>query len=389
MSQHRELSQTWTTEKLYFDGDEYFASVVKAIDSARKEIDLETYIFNSDEMGRWLEQRLIAAAHRGVRVRLLVDGIGASSWIGAWSKEFLKSGIELRIWNPLYVGPFLYGVVRFLLRRRGAARFFSRLNRRTHRKYVIIDRHRAFSGSLNVAREHLKKFSGNRAWRDTGIEVEGVEVRHIRFAFNYAWDRAYTLSGRRRWFFRRRRPKHPTESLVRLNLTRRNRHRFWRDLLNRLRSAQSRVWITNPYLAPTNSLVKALRESRRRGADVRLLVPAQSDVFFMKWVAIAYYGALLRSGVRIFEYQPRFLHAKSILIDDWAMVGTSNLNTRSFLHDLEIDIVVSARSSRDQLTNQFELDLKHAREITTRDWQGRFWVSRLGRLLSFWFRNWI
>ncbi len=379
----------WTEERLFFDGDGYFNALLAAIDGARESVVLETYIYYPDEMGRWLEQHLIAAARRGVRVRVVVDGIGANSWIQNWDPKLERSGVQVKVWSPVFVGPFLMGIARGLLRKRGVSRLLSQTNRRTHRKYCVIDGRTAFVGSFNIARQHLPKFHGPGAWRDTGLRLEGSQVAHISHAFDHAWDRGYTPAGKRRWFGRRRLPRLHADSLVRLNLTRAYRRRFWRDLLARLRGAERRVWITNPYLAPTHSLLKALTRARQRGVDVRILVPARSDVFFMRWVATSYYWALLAGGVRVFEYQPSFLHAKSVIIDDWAMVGTSNMNTRSFLHDLEIDIVLAGERAKTDLAERFETDLAAAREITPRDRRGRMLSSRLGRLFLYVLRSWL
>ncbi|MCM2282829.1 MAG: phospholipase D-like domain-containing protein, partial [Bdellovibrionaceae bacterium] len=211
----------WVQEQLYFDGDRYFDALIAAIERAQKSIVLETYIFYSDEMGRWLESHLASAAKRGVRVRVVVDGIGANSWIHAWNPLLLKSGVEVRIWNPLYVGPFLMSVARGLLSRKGVSRLLSHTNRRTHRKYCVIDGETAFVGSLNISSAHLARFSGDKAWRDTGIQVHGPEVDQICNAFDHVWDRSYTPSGRHMWFGRRRHPELDVQSPVRLNLTRR------------------------------------------------------------------------------------------------------------------------------------------------------------------------
>lgn len=372
----------WLRETLYFDGDSYFSDMIRAIDSASATIELETYIFYPDAMGNWMADRLEAAARRGVRVRLLVDGIGALSWIHHWPQSLRDAGVEIRIWKPVRLWTLLSHVATSLLQRRYSA-FLLHHNRRTHRKYCVIDEGRAFVGSHNIAANHLQRFSGAKAWRDTGIEVAGPELSVLLKAFNLAWDRSHTPEGRRRWFWQRRLPRLNLQSPVRLNFTHRLRRHFRRDLLTRIRGAKERVWITNAYLTPTTPLVTALLHAVRRGRDVRLLVPSTSDVFFMRWVATSFYGALLEGGVRIFEFQPSFLHAKSVVIDDWAMVGTSNLNRRSFLHDLEVDIVVSKSENRARMAEQFNIDLQSAREVTSIEWHGKRWTRFLGQLFSY------
>src|SRR4051812_22622010 len=165
----------WAHERLHFDNETYFDSLVRAIDSARTSIELEMYIFNPDELGRLIEKHLEQAADRGVKVKVLIDGIGALSWVGAWSKSLPESGVQIRIWNPVYSGPFWSGIIR-TIRRRGLARFFFHVNRRTHRKYVIFDSELAFVGSQNISRMHMRRYAGDEAWRDIGIELRGEGI---------------------------------------------------------------------------------------------------------------------------------------------------------------------------------------------------------------------
>ena len=276
-----------------------------------------------------------------------------------------------------------------MMRKRGFSRFFFHLNRRTHRKYVVVDRELAFVGSQNVSNVHVKKFSGKQAWQDLGIVVKGPGLAFLQNAFDHAWDRSYTPEGRRRWFRRKRAPRLKPFSPVRLNLSPWLRRKFWRDLLYRIRNSKERIWITTPYLAPTRFLLRSLMKASRRGVDVRILLPASSDVFFMRWIATSYYRILVGNGVRVFEYKPRFLHAKSIVLDDWAILGTTNMNVRSFLHDLEVDIVVTGENTKQELASNFESMLKDAKEITNGNITQKFWSGRLGRLFSKVLRYWV
>ncbi len=375
----------WLSETLYFDGDSYFSAVLSAIDKAQTSIELETYIYYDDEFGREVEHHLEAALDRGVAVRLLVDGIGSVSWL---SRKPAHTKVPLRIWNPLVYGPVIWSLLRSLRTGR-FLRPLLHVNRRTHRKYCIIDRRIGFVGSLNISRDHLSRFYGKLAWRDTGVRIEGEGLEILNHAFDYAWDRARTPAGERHWMGRHAIGPIRSNSLVRINVNRITRRRCRQDLISRLRKARHRIWITSAYFVPTAPLVKALLESRRAGCDVRILVPATSDVFFMHWVATSFYGVLLEGGVRIFEYQPTFLHAKSMLIDDWAIVGTSNINSRSVLHDLEIDIVLTSAESRHELGQQYERDLSRSREISTVEWRGWRWARRAGNLFTYFLRSWL
>jgi cardiolipin synthase len=146
--------------------------------------------------------------------------------------------------------------------------------------------------------------------------------------------------------------------------------------------AQRRIWIENAYFVPDGSLLRALSAAAESGVDVAIIVPAVSDVVFIPWVTTAFHDGLLRAGVRIFEYTKGMMHAKTILVDDWGLVGSSNLNHRSLLHDLEVDVVLADESASRSLHDQFLIDCTHARQVTLESWRERPCLERyVGRLL--------
>jgi cardiolipin synthase len=150
----------------------------------------------------------------------------------------------------------------------------------------------------------------------------------------------------------------------------------------RILGAERRIWIANAYFVPDGSLVRALRVAAEAGVDVRVVVPAVSDIFFMPWVTSAFHVGLLRAGVKIFEYTGGMMHAKTMLIDDWGLVGSSNLNHRSLLHDLEADVVVDSSGACSSLEGQFKSDCENARQVTLDTWTERPWLERtIGRML--------
>jgi cardiolipin synthase A/B len=385
------MDKTWTEERLFFDGDEYFDDLLEGVAQAQVSIELETYIFSADPLGRRVEEALSAAAGRGVNVRLLVDGIGGLGWFDKQSQELKASTVKVRVYHPVLISGF------FKNRRRGT--LFSRMNRRDHRKVCLIDGETdkavAWVGSLNIAGSHCRSILGQDAWRDTGVRLRGEGLKDLLIAFNNAWARSHTADGKRRWreslqissFASGRvfgeRLKSP---VVRLNYTRRLRRKNAFQLRTRLRSARQRIWITTAYFAPTPNLVRRLTNAAKRGVDVRILVPRKSDVFFMPWVTTAHYAPLLVEKVRIFEYLPRFLHAKSVIVDDWVTVGTTNLNQRSLLYDFEVDIVIKNEASLQLIDEQFLKDLAQSEEVKVAP--GGL-ASFLGRLINFFWRRWI
>jgi cardiolipin synthase len=171
-----------------------------------------------------------------------------------------------------------------------------------------------------------------------------------------------------------------------LNHTRRLRKRTYEELLHRISTAQSRVWLTNAYFAPSGKLARSLKAACERGVDVRILVPRNSDVFFMPWVATAHYVLILKYGGKVYEYLPRFLHAKTTVIDHWATVGSSNLNRRSLLHDFEIDLVLIDKTVKQTLADQFLTDLQSSEQVLAA--RGGI-TAFLGRVISRLLKNWI
>ncbi len=362
------MSRTWTREDLIFDGDEYFASVLRGIDSAKKSIAFETYIFDDDPIGRRFEAALARAAQRGVEVRVVVDGIGARHWVENRAARLGEEGVDVRVYHPIWIYEAMSRVLRDLGVSLKALEYgrilLSRINRRNHRKTVIIDSARAWVGSLNISADHSAEVRGAEAWRDTAVYVEGPPISALLIGFDYAHRRARPIKGRREWTQMILNPVPKFRSaVVRQNFTLKLRRRTYQEFLKRIAKARRRIWITNAYLAPSAPVMKALARAAKRGVDVRVLVPRKSDVFFMPWVAASHYSALLKSNVRIYEFGPRFLHAKSVLIDNWATVGSSNLNGRSLNKDLEVDIVVRKPSSIRKLARQFDRDLQESEEV--------------------------
>lgn len=338
----------WTRENPYFNGDDYFRDLIGEIDRARRSIDLQYYIFAADALGLRMVDALKRATRRGVRVHIVVDCFGSWDSIGWLQGELQNTGATVVVYHPF---PWLQGF------RRG-----SDLLRRNHRKVCVIDRSVAWVGGMNVDARHLREIAGDEAWRDNGVRVEGRPVRLL------LW---YGRKFRRKFF--RTLPSLKRSSVTELPV-RLNDRLLWRrqlnaDLLQRIRKARNRVWITSAYFVPAGSVLRALKRAANSGADVRILVAHESDLPFMEIVAYAFFYGLLSSGVRIFRYFPRMLHAKNIIVDDWCVTGSSNFNHRSFLHDLEADVVLGKEESRRAFEEQFLLDLKSSHEITLQNWR--------------------
>jgi cardiolipin synthase len=373
----------WERCEVINDGDAFFNSLEAAIDGSRVSVDLEFYIFAADRTGERFFEALARAVRRGVVVRLLIDGIGSTTFARQYRERANSAGILLRVFHEAPWERCEWWPRRRIVpeKRSTWRRVIRRLNHRNHRKVCIIDGRTAFVGSFNVTKYHLASEMGAAAWRDTGVIVEGPELISLSTTFEDVW--AGRLQRLRR---KLRRKRLKTSPLVRLNVTGKQRRENYLDLLVKLLRAQQRIWITNAYFVPDGSLLRVLSFVAREGVDVRILVPGFSDVVFIPWVTSAFHFGLLSAGVKIYEYRGSVLHAKTMLIDDWGLIGSSNLNHRSLLHDLEADIVVTNEGSLKKMREQFERDLGRSVEVTLENWRQRPFLERfLGRVFL-WFR---
>lgn len=383
----------WDEEEVFASSDEFFAGLLAEIQQAQKSIDFEVYIFELDRLGKRILTALEAAAARGVEVRLMVDGVGSPSWNAPLLKTLEQNKLNARIYRPY---PWVKMGLRFYPRMfqfHRLGNLFRKLNRRNHRKVCVIDSKVAWVGSMNVAEKLMRSYASHEAWRETGTRVRGAAVEVLTFAFERAWMMAW--AGRPRSFHLRKTKIQQMvlfwkkNTLVRLNLSVYLRNLYYQDLLERLHTAHQRIWITSAYFIPSGSILRALRTAARSGVDVRILVSKKMDVKLVRWVMRVVLSALIEARVRVFEYESRILHAKSMIVDHWAMVGSSNLNHRSLIHDLEVDVVLNRVDSLKDLEKYFIRDLSSAKEMTLEESRSDWSLQKiLGRILFF-FRYWL
>lgn len=357
--------------QLIVDGDDYFQRVLSAIQQAQHEILFEAYIFSYDLVGKAMLQALKEARNRGVQVQLLVDGIGSLLSQSDLIQECGKLRIPIRFFHGL---PRAFEIQRWL-------RFFSAFNNRDHRKVVLVDGKKVFLGSYNITKVHSAKEVGDEAWRDTAVELdcdpEDPNIFRLRQAFHKTWARSDSKR-----FLRFRLPhlqfrKHfKTFGWLRINDRISLRMSLTRDLRKRFNKAEKRILITNAYFLPRRTLVSGMKRAARRGVYVGLLLPAKTDVWFVREASRSLYRKLLKAGVYIFEYQPSVLHAKTLIIDEWATVGSYNLNHRSFLHDLEVEFGSSDPQYLQALMKQWDTDLRKSSPVTINDLNQDSWLRR-------------
>jgi len=307
------------------EGGELFRRIVEAIDAATSFICLEFYIIRDDRTGRVIADRLAAAVARGVSVYLIYDYIGSFDTPSSFFRRLQQGGVHLLPFNP----PSIRRGVRWL-------------DRRDHRKIVIVDGVRGFTGGFNIGDEY-SGWGDTPPWRDTGIEIEGGAVSVLLSLFGQIW---YQESGERPPFCERPVPPPPhtgDEEVFVVSGGPHHTRSFIRSAFRMaLAGAAERVVIATPYFVPGPRLIRSLIRAVRRGVEVTLILPARSDVPLVSLVSRGSYLPLLREGVRIVEREGETLHTKIMQVDgSWTLVGSANLDQRSFHRNFELGCIVT------------------------------------------------
>jgi cardiolipin synthase A/B len=324
-----------------------------------------------------------------------VDGAGCYPIAHRLQKECAQRKISLRIYHPLLgTDQFWKNLTLKNFRRFGL--FWRRTNKRNHRKIIVIDEKVVLMGSFNISQVHSETYRKKFAWRDSGLIATNfsspVDVLSLDTAFFESWKTSKHFSTTNLKSFLRRKWKNPELLRTRFRLNSRPnwRYRLLRDLNSKIKNAKNRILITNAYFIPRKSILRNLRKvAKANDIEVCLLLPEKTDVWFVRLASRSLYRRLLKSGVRIFEYKDRVLHAKTLIIDDWATVGSHNLNHRSFVHDLEVEAVLTEPEHVADLLTQWKKDLANSNEITLNDLGKWSWPRRALSRVLYWFRYWL
>jgi cardiolipin synthase len=362
------------------DGPATYQAMFAAIESARDHINLETYILDDDEVGQRFAQALIAKQQQGVQVNVIRDSVGTVGTPAAFFQRLSDSGINVLEFNPL--NPL-------------ASRKEWELNRRDHRKLLIVDGQTAFMGGINISsvysggsfsqRSRMRP-DGSPAWRDTDLQLKGPVVAEFQKLFLATWaDQRGGPLPTRNYFPA---PGSPGRLVVRAigSSPDEDYSLIYATLLSAIASAETSVYITNAYFVPDPQLLAALVTAAGRGVDVKLILPSQTDSWLVFHAGRGFYEPLLRAGVQIHERQGAILHAKTALIDGvWATVGSTNLDWRSFLHNHELNAVVLGTEFGLQVQAMFDRDLALSTRITLDAWERRALHWRVQELFA---RTW-
>lgn len=362
MSEHKHGEQLifpWrkgNTFELLIDAPQFYPAMLQDIAAARHYILLESYLMESGQVMDDFILALQQAVQRGVRVFVIFDDLGSSKLTMTDRERLQSAGLQLLVYNPLH--PFkIFGNVY-----------------RNHRKQLTIDGAVTITGGMGISDEFDPRYR-DTPWRETGIRIEGPMVNDWQVIFARTWQH-----GRHSPL-----PINLIEAVSsgsahgRLSITQGGQQNAIKgSVIHQVRRAKTRVWIATAYFMPSRKLRRVLREADRRGVDVRILLPGPlTDHPSVRYAGRRYYGPLLRAGVRIYEYQPRFIHAKTVLCDEWVSLGSANLDRWSFRWTLEANQEVHDPDFTERVASQFMTDLEHCEEIDYYQWRRRSLRTRL------------
>jgi cardiolipin synthase A/B len=338
---------------LLHDSERCLPALLEAIESAEIEVLLEMYWFASDAWGLKFARALADRARHGVRVCVSYDAVGSFDTDRAMFVDLVHAGCDVYEYNPLE-----------LFSRRFS---FRRMNRRNHRKLLVIDGKTAFTGGVNIGNEWGPLADGGK-FRDDLIRVDGPAAAAMRAIFVSSF-RGKNLGALRGAELPVAAPAGNSSVEVLTNQGYRKRRVIEHAYLDRIRTATRCVLITNSYFIPRSAVRRALAQAVRRGVDVRVLLPTVSDVPAVTYATRRLYGTLLRSGVQLFEWSQSILHSKTAVVDGaWCTVGSHNVDYRSWAYNLELNVMVEDDDVAQALERRMLADMEKSGRVDLRTW---------------------
>ncbi|MBM3820522.1 MAG: cardiolipin synthase B [Acidimicrobiia bacterium] len=341
--------------KVFANGAQFYPAMRDAIRAATASVNLEAYIFRPGEVADMMIEAMVERARAGVQVRLVVDAIGSSTFGGERLRRLRDAGCDVQFYQRL------------------TWHRLHRANNRTHRELLVVDGRIAFTGGAGVADVWFKPVDGEPSWRDTMARIEGPIVSALQgvFAENWLECGGEILTSPRDWP-----PPAPAgraEAML-VKSSPSDRATSSRVVFQMLiEGAVREIDISTPYFLPDRALRRALVRAAQRGVRMRVLVPGPlTDERLVRLASRRMYGELIDGGVRIWEYRPAMTHVKALIVDDvWAVIGTTNLDNRSFEHNDEVNVAFREAAVTARLRRDFESDLAASDEITARAWAAR------------------
>ena len=336
--------------RLLVDGGAKYAALLEEIRGARRHVHLAYYIYNPDHIGTALRDALVERARAGVKVRVLLDAMGSKACGQRFFAPLLAAGGELAWFHP--ARPWL------LWRRPW-------VNLRMHRKIAVIDGRVAYTGGINITDEEDERRRAD-AYRDLHLRIEGDAVRAVQAIFVEDW--AYATAQRDFVGDVARAMPAPLPGAIRTQVLASGPDSSWEAIhrlhVGAIHAASARVWLATPYFVPGEAAMMALTSTALAGLDVRLLLPKMSDSRLVTWCVRSYYDELLAAGVKVYEYQPRMLHTKALLVDDAiSIIGSANFDHRSFRLNFELSVLFDDATIAGELARLFEHEFASAPRV--------------------------
>jgi cardiolipin synthase A/B len=344
------------------NGDEIFPAMLAAIRGAKKTITFANFVYEDGEVARDMAEALAERCRAGLGVNVLLDAVGSSHMPRAYQAMLRDAGCHLAFYHSL--NPFA----------------IKRLNHRNHRRILVVDGRVGFTGGTGVG----EKWTGDGRhlghWRQTDVRVEGPIVRFLQAAFAENWRDATDILLGGDAYFPELAPRGDLVVQSVKSSPKSGATEAYLLFLLAIDGARSSIRLTNPYFVPDGTMMDALVRASERGVDVSIItagaVGSTLDRLVRK-ASQAHFGRALAAGVKIYEYEPAFLHAKTIVVDDkWVSIGSANLDNRSFALNNELNLTFLDRRVAARLTEIFRKDLRFTRRVADEDWE-RWGVHQL------------
>ncbi len=356
------------------NGQETFPAWLEAIDAARERVSLEMYIFQNDSIGRRFAEALMAAAARGVTVRLLYDFVGCIETPASFFQQMRAAGVhtiayhKYRFWRPRFWG----------------------LIRRNHRKTLVCDGKVAFTGGINIGDAWVATEDGGGGWHDAAVRVEGPAVAILEAVFLRTWNRRARKRARLDPDkLVRPAPAGETRLTVISNKELLDRFAIRRAALYAIRESRASLFLANPYFVPDRGILRALQEAAARGVVVNLLVPKHGDSRVLDLAARATFGPLLAAGVRIWMSEV-VIHTKALAVDDdFVSLGSYNFDHRSLAYNLEVVVNTLDVDYAAAVKKMLEDDMGANTELTLENYRNRSLIERILERLAYSLRRWL
>jgi cardiolipin synthase len=340
--------------RIYQEANQTYTALEEAIRAAERHVHMEYYIWQPDQTGQHFRDLLVEKARAGVECRVLLDAVGCWRLTRRFTRPLIEAGGQVAFFMPLrplrrHISPHL----------------------RNHRKIAVVDGQVAFVGSQNIGDEYRGRLKRLSPWFDTHMRVSGPAALFLQQTFAEDWAFATRQSLMADGYFPE--PRYAGDSIVQVLPSGPDQDISALDqlLFAAVSTARSRIRIATPYFVPSAALRTALIHACYRGVHVRLVLPTRSNALLVLWAGRSFYPELLDAGVEIYEFDGGMLHSKIVTVDDrWCMLGTANMDVRSFRLNFEITALLYDRGVTRELSESIERHCGNSRKITARDvWQ--------------------